>query len=565
MSAQPSVFHSFWNRELLFYRRTDPSAMPSQRPPRDPFGGFDQGRRQPQDTPDESPTEESETMDTDQDTENFLAYRQHRYGRDRYSGRHLLFQVGHGEVEGLPWNWFFEAEPLGIVRRGAIAADIYDSRRNADYPPEPRTASERARAMGIFPEPIRSIWKPIFQRPISPLSKRTKADDRAIAAAICSRIGEAMGWEPVQYIIEDDTPAVPEIEAQVPSTQDTTTQGPSQVENNSAPSSPAPRATGVGETRASRLRAEAARAAATQNQVRGTQRPSRRNAMGGSWLTSTQRTTDTQRRNVQGNNARGSDGSAVFSAVVESRLEDACEAGTSEPGTSASEESPERGRGVVGREDPQLVSADFEQLSLEEVVSPPSEPLASGPVNANTVLQRARNTNVTVGWEIEFLVPLAKGDVPSEVLEDGRYPISEEEQSGHVMSEGIQARAHIAKLLREARIPTIHADLHDPVQVSIAAAYLPNPEALDVSDEQQLQRGLRAPRGSRTALNMKLVGRDQYTFEFRHFQSSLDAVVIRQWTRVCLALVMAAKGLGVDRQHPASQVYDVFLPGQPSA
>ncbi|KUI55904.1 hypothetical protein VP1G_03315 [Cytospora mali] len=608
--------------------------MPSQHPPHDPFGGSDQGRRQPQDTPDESPTEESETMDTDQDTETFLAYRQHRYGRERDNGRHLLLQVGHGQVEGLPWNWFFEAEPLGIVRRGAIAADIYDNRRNADYPPEPRTASERARAMGIYPEPIRSIWKPIFSRPISPLSKRSKADDRAIAAAICSRIGEAMGWEPVQYIIEDDTPAVPETEAQVPRTQDTTTQDPSQVENIAAPSSSAPRATGIRETRASR-------------------------------------------RNVPGNNARGSVGSAAFSEAVDSRLEDASEAGTSVPGTSANEESPERGHVIVGREDPNL----------------------------------ARNTNVTVGWEIEFLVPLAKGVAPSEILEDGRYFVSKEEQRGRVMSEGIPARAHIAKLLREARIPTIHTDLHDPVQVRIAAAYLPNPEALDVSDpyavwkvvseldcmvvnynldfdyvglefnsrklpankigfadlenalrvvrnnvlvsltkscglhvhvdasvldlnemrhfvsiyttveavlfslcdpnrrgnvwchpvfehsglavdadaalgqgseeeprtydmpaklrlmytsihdlsdEQQLQRGLRAPRGFRTALNMKLVGRDKYTFEFRHFQSSLDAVVIRQWTRVCLALVMAAKGLGGYGQHPASQVYDVF-------
>lgn len=83
-------------------------------------------------------------------------------------------------------------------------------------------------------------------------------------------------------------------------------------------------------------------------------------------------------------------------------------------------------------------------------------------------------------------------------------------------------------------------------------------EAIHNCDTQQIRRGILSPMDFRNALNMKAVQGDKYTFEFRHFQGSLDLAVIRQWTRVCLALVTAARGLGDYRQHPASEVYEVF-------
>ncbi|ROW16604.1 hypothetical protein VPNG_01445 [Cytospora leucostoma] len=79
-------------------------------------------------------------------------------------------------------------------------------------------------------------------------------------------------------------------------------------------------------------------------------------------------------------------------------------------------------------------------------------------------------------------------------------------------------------------------------------------------DSEELRNGLMQSYvpDTRNALAMKIVGQGEYTFEFRHFQGSFDSALIQNWTRVCLGLVMAAKGLGHYRQPPASQLYDVF-------
>lgn len=69
--------------------------------------------------------------------------------------------------------------------------------------------------------------------------------------------------------------------------------------------------------------------------------------------------------------------------------------------------------------------------------------------------------------------------------------------------------------------------------------------------------------GTRTALAIKNVGRqsedkDKWTFEFRHLQGTLDAEVVKQWTRVCVGLVLAAKGLGEYGKAVANMAYNKF-------
>lgn len=69
--------------------------------------------------------------------------------------------------------------------------------------------------------------------------------------------------------------------------------------------------------------------------------------------------------------------------------------------------------------------------------------------------------------------------------------------------------------------------------------------------------------GTRTALAIKSVGRasedeDKWRFEFRHFQGTLDPDVAKQWTRICVALVLAAKGLGEYGTLLANMAYNKF-------
>ncbi|KAK7748728.1 hypothetical protein SLS53_000751 [Cytospora paraplurivora] len=333
-----------------------------------------------------------------------------------------------------------------------------------------------------------------------------------------------------------------------------------------------------------------------------------------------------------------------------------------------------------------------------EAVGLQLEPASYELVDTN---EGASTTDVTVGWEIEFLVPLAKGDLTRDLLNDGRFLISEEEQEFMLgATEGYSARKNIANLLKEVGIPAVHRDISDLEALDIADRYavwwvrsevlytaldsdevglelssrkLPANElafaeldqvlrltrnnvlvrvsrhcglhvhvdasVLDLNEQRhfvclyliienvlfslchpsrresewccpvyessrlayeansliaqggqdsncgewphdavmpdrmrlmhraihdlgsgQLRSGLLQPYvpDTRNALAMKFVGQGKYTFEFRHFQGSFDSALIQHWTRVCLALVKAAKGLTGHRQHPASQTYDVF-------
>lgn len=342
-------------------------------------------------------------------------------------------------------------------------------------------------------------------------------------------------------------------------------------------------------------------------------------------------------------------------------------------------------------------------------------PQQSGPhlfeqvsTNVNRPGHEDDDTDVTLGWEIEFLVPLAKGPVPGDVLQDGRYfiPAEDRDEFGLTLAEGLPAREHIARLLREGGgIPAAHTEpealgaggddyavwrvvpeldctVHgvgqdlDHVGLELSSRVLPaggeagldelrrvlsllrgnvlvsltkscglhvhiGASALNLNgqrhfvclyvaiesvlfsllhpsrrgntycspvydnsrfaseadaalgrrhggldgaegsgdvpdrmrakmllmfdsihsrDTDQIRRGILSKFGVRNALNMKVVqgGQGKYTFEFRHFQGSLDFAVIRQWTRVCLALVKTARKLEGCMQQPASEVYDAF-------
>lgn len=84
-------------------------------------------------------------------------------------------------------------------------------------------------------------------------------------------------------------------------------------------------------------------------------------------------------------------------------------------------------------------------------------------------------------------------------------------------------------------------------------------------DNKQMQRLLDRPDkpGLRTALAMKNVGEvgdgeDKFTFDFRHFQSTLDPELAKQWVRICVALVLAAKGLGEYNSSLTNMTYNRF-------
>lgn len=87
---------------------------------------------------------------------------------------------------------------------------------------------------------------------------------------------------------------------------------------------------------------------------------------------------------------------------------------------------------------------------------------------------------------------------------------------------------------------------------------------------RDMQRMVDPPRtnGTRTALALKNVGaqyqageedQEQWTFEFRHFQATLDPELAKQWARICVALVLAARGLGEHgRKSLANMTYNRF-------
>ncbi|KAG6366983.1 hypothetical protein INS49_001164 [Diaporthe citri] len=83
-------------------------------------------------------------------------------------------------------------------------------------------------------------------------------------------------------------------------------------------------------------------------------------------------------------------------------------------------------------------------------------------------------------------------------------------------------------------------------------------ECASTEDLQSALSRNKLPPFHRAALNLKEVGERSYTFEFRHFQASLDPEVIEQFVRLCVALVMSAKGLGGPERPSFDEVYEAF-------
>lgn len=83
-------------------------------------------------------------------------------------------------------------------------------------------------------------------------------------------------------------------------------------------------------------------------------------------------------------------------------------------------------------------------------------------------------------------------------------------------------------------------------------------QCTSTEDLQEALSRNKLPPFHRAALNLKEVGEQSYTFEFRHFQASLDPEVIEHFIRLCVALVMSAKGLG-DAERPSfDEMYEAF-------
>ena len=694
------------------------SQGPTYDPPWNVSKSIDLGRCQPREASDgqgdsskaEPCAEDEINTNIEQDARRFCAYRSHRYGHSREEGLDLLHKISQVQANNLPW--YLDDHPVGIMRPGAR-----DGNGRSHEGPQ----HFRPNASAISDQPISP--KAAIPAHSTNMSTQAFAAHRVHALVEAGRTAErapasisaevAAGRSPLTYFRftfklmrtkpwRRSTWASPNPEETAtslattsgtpePSGRDNPAQQPRQTAIADGRSSPAPRATKVHrETKASRLHAKVLRARSPKPELRGggidsPPRSSQRRNI-------TQSTIGVQGSNIQGMNTRQPSGSGVACTVAGS-LEDS----NIEPSFSLPDDNQE------------LRSPYPAQSESPEMVSSRPEPVARGLGDAN-----ARN-DVTVGWELEFLVPLAKeGGVPSEALADGRFFIPEEMQSGFTLTEGLPAREYLADILRKAGIPTLATEFHDPVEAAIAASYLPDPAALDVSDPyaawkivpeidamtihsslafdyvglefnsrrlpandegfneiyevlrltrdsllvsvtercgvhvhigasaldlneqrhflclyliaeraifslchprrqkcswcrpvnvaselakgadsiiaqggqhwdageshyatslpekmrlmhkmihglslEQLQKAVLS-KGSRNALALKDVGQGEYTFEFRHFQGSLEPAEIYNWTQVCIALVKAARGLGDYRQHPASQVYDVF-------
>lgn len=63
----------------------------------------------------------------------------------------------------------------------------------------------------------------------------------------------------------------------------------------------------------------------------------------------------------------------------------------------------------------------------------------------------------------------------------------------------------------------------------------------------------------RAALTLKDVGERSFTFEFRHFQATLDPEIVEHFVRLCVALVISAKGLDHPGRPSFDEAYKTFL------
>lgn len=83
----------------------------------------------------------------------------------------------------------------------------------------------------------------------------------------------------------------------------------------------------------------------------------------------------------------------------------------------------------------------------------------------------------------------------------------------------------------------------------------------ECASTEELQQAIgrnKLPPYHRSALNLKEVGDHSYTFEFRHFQTSLDPEVIEHFVRLCVALMLSAKGLGQPGRPSFDETYGAF-------
>lgn len=84
---------------------------------------------------------------------------------------------------------------------------------------------------------------------------------------------------------------------------------------------------------------------------------------------------------------------------------------------------------------------------------------------------------------------------------------------------------------------------------------------LDCASTEDLQKLIsknREPPFDRGALVLKPVGHQSYTFEFRHFQVSVDPKVIEHFICLCVALILSAKGLGKPGQPSFEETCEAF-------
>lgn len=84
-------------------------------------------------------------------------------------------------------------------------------------------------------------------------------------------------------------------------------------------------------------------------------------------------------------------------------------------------------------------------------------------------------------------------------------------------------------------------------------------ECASTEDLQNALSRSKLPPFHRAALTLKEIGEHSYTFEFRHFQGSLDPDVIEHFVRLCVALVISAKGLGGPGRPSFDDVYEMFV------
>lgn len=105
-----------------------------------------------------------------------------------------------------------------------------------------------------------------------------------------------------------------------------------------------------------------------------------------------------------------------------------------------------------------------------------------------------------------------------------------------------------------------HVDEHDQTESAqkMAAMRALIQECESTEDIQTALGRNMLPPFHRAALHLKDVGGRGYTFEFRHFQASLDPEVIEHFVRLCVALLISAKSLGEPGRPSFDEMYDAF-------